>query len=79
MFARKGLFLKVGGFNPHVTVAEDTNLTSKLQRHGRFKFLEDVYIIASMRRFEKKGYIYPNLLDIFGVLFGLKRDEWVRN
>jgi hypothetical protein len=64
MFCDKELFFKERGFNEALKSNVDVDLTRRLHRSGRFRYFEEGFIITSMRRFEKQGYILSNLLDI---------------
>ncbi|MBD3310509.1 glycosyltransferase [Candidatus Woesearchaeota archaeon] len=53
---RKEIFELAGGYNPDIHVAEDTELFSRLVKHGKLKYLKDLAVYESPRRFRKKGY-----------------------
>jgi glycosyltransferase involved in cell wall biosynthesis len=57
MFTKRDPFEKVGGYNPNLTLGEDTDLSRRMKDAGaKYKFLHKTHIITSMRRFEEKGY-----------------------
>jgi hypothetical protein len=79
MFADKETFFRFGGFDESRLTGADIALTATLQKKGKFKFMDEAYIITSMRRFEKKGYALANLADLIRGLFPDKIGrEWVR-
>jgi GT2 family glycosyltransferase len=54
---RKEVFERIGGYNPNIYVAEDTELFSRLVKHGRLKFFNDLHVYESTRRYRKEGYL----------------------
>ena len=52
----RSLFEKLNGYDEKMTMAEDHNIVIRAYKAGYpGKFLDDVPVIYSMRRFEKKG------------------------
>lgn len=49
-------FFKVGGFDEGLEVRENSHLTRRLSRFGKYVFLGDVSATTSMRRFERRGF-----------------------
>ena len=57
LFCHKKLFLKAGGFNEKLKIAEFNDFISKVKKAGgKYKLLTDCYSIVSLRRYEEKGY-----------------------
>jgi glycosyltransferase involved in cell wall biosynthesis len=54
--ARAESYRKIGGFNPNLVTAEDTDLGRRLMKAGRFKFAGKAKTLLSMRRVRKWGY-----------------------
>jgi len=55
--ARADAYKKCGGFNPHLTTSEDTDLGMKLMKCGKFKYAWKATVLISMRRVRKWGYL----------------------
>lgn len=51
-------FVRVGGFDEHLQVRENSELIKRLSRYGRYKYISDVPAVTSMRRYEQKG-VWP--------------------
>lgn len=49
-------FIRVGGFDEGLAVRENSHLTRRLARFGRYKYVGDIAATTSMRRFERKGF-----------------------
>lgn len=57
MYVRREAFEKVHGFDPGLSIGEDTNLGRRMKAEGaRHKFLHSTYVITSMRKFRERGY-----------------------
>jgi rSAM/selenodomain-associated transferase 2 len=70
IFVKKDIFFKIGGF-PEVPIMEDVLFTRGLRRMGKTVVLSDK-IVASPRRWEKKGVIKTALLyNLIIILFRL--------
>lgn len=69
IFCNKNVFQKVQGFNEVSKIGEDTEFIQKCKKYKTFKFA-NTYVINSMRRFDKLGYL--NLIK-----FWLKK--WIFN
>ncbi len=54
---RRDAFWKVGGYNPKIVAGEDFDLYRRLAKVGKIKFVEDVWVYESPRRFRKLGYL----------------------
>ena len=54
---RKKLFVKLGGFNENYITYEDWDLSTKLQRLGRLRYIKNALVYTSVRRTEKWGII----------------------
>jgi len=61
---KRNVFEKVGGFREDLTFAEDFDLSLKLSRYGKLKYVKDAKGFVSMRRLEKCGYL--KMLYIWG-------------
>ncbi|MEM3730894.1 MAG: glycosyltransferase [Candidatus Bathyarchaeia archaeon] len=59
---KRNAFEKVGGFNEDYASCEDVNLSFKLRKCGKIKFVRDAKGYVSMRRFERVGYLKLSLL-----------------
>jgi glycosyltransferase involved in cell wall biosynthesis len=55
---RKEAFWRVGGYNPEITAGEDFDLYKKLRKIGKIRFVDEVYVYESLRRFRKYGYFH---------------------
>lgn len=49
-------FMRVGGFDEDLAVRENSHLTRRLGRLGKYKYIGDVSAMTSMRRFERRGF-----------------------
>lgn len=54
---KRWVYLKSGGFNANLNAQEDTELAFRVKKIGRIKFLPNLPVLASGRRFNK-GVIY---------------------
>ena len=54
---RKSAFRKVGGFDENIKTLEDFDLSLRIAKLGKVKFVESTAVITSHRRFEKWGSI----------------------
>jgi glycosyltransferase involved in cell wall biosynthesis len=52
----KEQFMRVGGFDEGLCVRENSHLTRRLRRLGRYKYIGEVTATTSMRRFEQVGF-----------------------
>lgn len=52
---KRDLFLQIGGFDESITLCEDTDLTIRAAKKGKFGFLESEKIKVSVRRFDADG------------------------
>ena len=52
------IFVKVGGYAARIAAGEDYDLFRRLEKLGRIKFLNDVVVYESPRRYRKYGYVY---------------------
>lgn len=50
-------FRKVGGYRDKIVAGEDFDLYHRLAKEGKVKFIEDIVVYESPRRFKKEGYI----------------------
>lgn len=53
---RKEMFLKVNGYNELLAAGEDYDLYRRIKKLGRIKFLNDLVVYESPRRYRKFGY-----------------------
>jgi glycosyltransferase involved in cell wall biosynthesis len=63
---RKSIFTKVNGYNEELAAGEDYDLYKRIRGYGKIKFLSDVVVFESPRRYRKYGY-----LSVFA--------DWTRN
>jgi glycosyltransferase involved in cell wall biosynthesis len=74
-------FDAVGGYSQAIAAGEDYDMFRRLSRVGAIRFLRDVYVHESPRRYRKYGYLYVTLswfLNFLSVFF-LGRsilDQW---
>lgn len=61
---KRNVFEKVGGFREDLTFAEDYDLSLKLSKYGKLKYVKDAKGFVSMRRLERYGYL--KMLYIWG-------------
>lgn len=54
---RKEAYKKSGGFDPHLNIQEDIDLSFKVAKVGKIKFISDTPIHFSSRRIKEKGLI----------------------
>lgn len=54
---RKDFFEKVHGYNEKLKVAEDVDLFRRIRGKARIRFLKDLKVYTSGRRFRKEGYL----------------------
>jgi len=55
IFVTKRLFFRAGGFDETIYVAEDNDFVKRASVYRTLRYLNSVYIMASIRRFEKEG------------------------
>ncbi len=53
---RKEQFWKVGGYNPRISAGEDFDLYRRLAKIGKIRFVDEVCVYESPRRYRKYGY-----------------------
>lgn len=54
---RRDAFNKVGGYNDYIAAGEDFDLYRRISKNGKIKFIKDLLIYESPRRFRKYGYL----------------------
>jgi GT2 family glycosyltransferase len=59
---KREYFFKIGGFNNNLASFEDVDLGLRLSKLGKVKLIKNVYTIASLRRFEREGYLKWSLI-----------------
>ncbi len=57
MVCKEKVYRKAGGFKPELITGEDTDLAIRLRKAGRFRFVNNANVRASMRRVHKWGYL----------------------
>lgn len=57
IFCSRDLFQKAGQFNEKLQVGEIHDFFKRVLKYGRYCFLEECYVIPSLRRYEKNGYL----------------------
>lgn len=78
---KREVFAKVGGYASGIAAGEDYDLFRRLESLGRIKFLKDVVVYESPRRYRKYGYTYvtASWFVNFLAVFFLRRsilNEW---
>jgi len=48
-------FIRVGGFDEHLEVRENSELITRLKRLGTYKYIDRTVVTTSMRRYERRG------------------------
>jgi glycosyltransferase involved in cell wall biosynthesis len=69
---KKDVFLKIGGYNENLAVAEDAELFLRLSKIGKVKTIWKLTAYHTGRRFHQEGWLkvlYHWLLNFFSVLF----------
>ena len=78
---KRDVFEKVKGYAPRIAAGEDYDMFRRLHKVGHVKFLRDIVVYESPRRYRKYGYAYVTaswFLNFLAVFF-LRRsilDEW---
>ena len=78
---RREVFSRVGGYADSIAAGEDYELFSRLKRQGRVRFLRDVWVFESPRRYRRLGYFrvtalwFTNFLSIFFLRRSIRK-EW---
>ena len=54
---RKELFEKLGGYNENLPAGEDFELYKRLKKFGKIKYLRELTVYESPRRYRKFGYL----------------------
>ncbi|HVV00759.1 MAG TPA: glycosyltransferase [Verrucomicrobiae bacterium] len=49
-------FIQTGGFDEGLEVRENSELIRRLRRHGKYKYLNCVSAVTSMRRYDQRGF-----------------------
>ncbi len=55
---KRDIFEKIGGYASDIAAGEDYDLFRRLDKLGHIKFLKDVVVYESPRRYRKYGYAY---------------------
>lgn len=55
---KRGVFERVEGYAARIAAGEDYDMFRRLKRIGHIRFLRDVVVYESPRRYRKYGYIY---------------------
>ena len=78
---KREVFENVKGYAAGIAAGEDYDMFRRLEKIGRIKFLKDVVVYESPRRYRKYGYAYVTaswFMNFLAVQF-LRRsilDEW---
>lgn len=65
IFVKKNIFDKINGFDESLTFNEDTDFIRRSCKNGKFRMLESVSILISMRRFEIIGYLSQGVIYLY--------------
>jgi glycosyltransferase involved in cell wall biosynthesis len=68
----RSAYAAVGGYAGSIAAGEDYDMFRRLSRIGKIKFLRDVFVHESPRRYRKYGYLYVTLswfLNFLSVFF----------
>lgn len=57
IFCSRKMYEQLGGFDESLKQQEDGKFIRAGARKGKFRFIKNAYVISSMRRYEKYGYI----------------------
>lgn len=57
IFTTRRMFERIEGFDESLKLAEDHNFVKRASKYGKFRILESVSLILSVRRFDKEGII----------------------
>ncbi len=69
---RRGVFETLQGYSSRIAAGEDYDMFRRLERRGRIKFLRDIRVFESPRRYRKYGYAYVTVswfLNFLAVFF----------
>jgi glycosyltransferase involved in cell wall biosynthesis len=54
---RKSVYLQVGGYNESTPAGEDFDLYRRIRKLGKIKYIRDLTVFESPRRYRKEGYL----------------------
>jgi glycosyltransferase involved in cell wall biosynthesis len=75
---RKELFFKINGFREDLTAFEDIDFGLRLSKITKIKLAKDCKTIASLRRFEKEGYLKWSIIWILiGLYYFLRKKNFL--
>ena len=72
IFCSKNIFNKIQGFNEELDKYENGDFVERARKHARFIF-SNKYVITSMRRYEKLGFINTQLFLLKERIFKTKK------
>jgi predicted glycosyltransferase involved in capsule biosynthesis len=59
---KRKTFEQIGGYNESIAAGEDYELFLRLEKTGKIRFVREVTVFESPRRFRKYGYLSISLL-----------------
>ena len=79
IFARKIIHEQLGGFDPSIVLSEDSDYVNRAHKIGKFRMLNSIRILCSVRRLEKEGGLIMGLkytlIPLYRLIFGEIRTD----